>query len=679
MTLRKQLLRYGGLVTILFFAMFSAIMLLSNLQLSEMKKEKLADDVLLHMNDLLILSSEWDLYKYDRIRVQWDTKIQIIKEIISNSPELHDHLNNNIISLEKGFSDYQQVDVGLSNIEENDLQQRKKLLTKQDWLLSKMQIDSRTIVSEAVILADSASERVTKITQMTQRIAFLFMVLVFAVVAISTISFIRSIVSPLGTLLSQVNDLERGNFSSTNSLNVSRISKTQEIILISDAFNRMTKSLQQAFHKLELEIEKNKNINAELQQSNIRLSESESRSRIIIEQAGDAMYLSDLEGDILMVNNRACDMLGFSHDELLSKNVNDLDMNFVDRKITRDFMESLIPGKPQTLETTHRHKDGSEIPVEIRIGVFEDMGSKSVLGLVRDISERKQIENKIQRINEELDQKVIGRTHELEKKANLLNRSQKALTYLLEDVNDIRKQLEISNKKLVVSNNELEAFSYSVSHDLRAPLRGIHGFTQILMEDYADTMDDEFKRICSVIWENSQKMGHLIDDLLAFSRLSRTEMQKSTLDMKGMVNSIYYEVTDEDTREGISLFIDDIPAAFGDPALMKQVWINLISNAIKFSAKKERPIIRVTCTTKENFNIYCVSDNGAGFDMKYVNKLFGVFQRLHSMKEFDGTGVGLAIVQRIVLRHGGEVWAQGEVDKGAQLFFSLPVYTDNKI
>jgi light-regulated signal transduction histidine kinase (bacteriophytochrome) len=212
---------------------------------------------------------------------------------------------------------------------------------------------------------------------------------------------------------------------------------------------------------------------------------------------------------------------------------------------------------------------------------------------------------------------------------------------------------------------------------LRAPLRGINGFAQILMEDYAPRLDDEAKRVCSVIMENSQKMGHLIDDLLAFSRLSRVDMQPSVVDMQTLVNSIFYELTDAPSRERIELRIGNICDSMGDPTMLKQVWANLLSNAVKYSSRKEKAVISVTCQKKKDKCIYCIKDNGVGFDMKYVNKMFGVFQRLHSTKDFDGTGVGLAIVQRIVHRHGGEVWAEGEVDKGATFYFSLPLI-DNK-
>jgi signal transduction histidine kinase/HAMP domain-containing protein len=262
----------------------------------------------------------------------------------------------------------------------------------------------------------------------------------------------------------------------------------------------------------------------------------------------------------------------------------------------------------------------------------------------------------------------------LETKNEKISESQQAMTYLMEDMNESSEQLRIANEQLKKANNEMEAFSYSVSHDLRAPLRAIDGFTRILMEDYIVDLDAEGKRLGSVIQNNAKKMGQLIDDLLAFSRLGRSEFQNSFIDMDHMVNSIYYQVTDEEQKKHIDMSIDNLGSAYGDLAMIKQVWINLISNAIKFSSKKKKSVIRITCKKKnvEKF-VYCISDNGAGFDMRYIDKLFGVFQRLHSPKEFEGTGVGLANVQRIITRHGGEVWAESEVDQGAKFYFSLPI------
>jgi signal transduction histidine kinase len=225
--------------------------------------------------------------------------------------------------------------------------------------------------------------------------------------------------------------------------------------------------------------------------------------------------------------------------------------------------------------------------------------------------------------------------------------------------------------QLETANKELEAFAYSVSHDLRAPLRAIDGYVRMLAEDYEKYIDDKGKHICSVINNETKHMDRLIDDLLTLSRIGYKEIKMANIDMEKLVHAIFVELVPAEQRQRIDLHIDHLPAAVGDPTLIREVWMNLLSNAIKFSSKRERAVIDIGFKQEGQRIIYYIRDNGAGFDMRYAERLFGVFQRLHSEKEFEGTGVGLALVQRLIHRHGGTIWATSVVDQGTTFFFTL--------
>jgi PAS domain S-box-containing protein len=313
--------------------------------------------------------------------------------------------------------------------------------------------------------------------------------------------------------------------------------------------------------------------------------------------------------------------------------------------------KALDPVRPTPYAMTYRlqatSNGGEERWIEAHgmaefTGEGEQRHAVSFAGTVRDITDHKLAQEaqllESQRYAEELERRVAERTRQLE-----------------------------------TANRELEAFSYSVSHDLRAPLRAVDGYTRILMEDYGSQLDAEGRRICSVISDSASRLGVLIDDLLAFSRLARIPMQSSLIDMEESVRNVFMELTSEEERPRIDFRIVPLPQAYGDRAMMQQVWVNLLSNAIKFSSKSGQPRISVSATHNNEEIEYCVRDNGAGFDMKYANKLFGVFQRLHSLNEFPGTGVGLAIVQRIIARHGGSVRGSGEPGNGAEFIFTLPM------
>jgi PAS domain S-box-containing protein len=221
-------------------------------------------------------------------------------------------------------------------------------------------------------------------------------------------------------------------------------------------------------------------------------------------------------------------------------------------------------------------------------------------------------------------------------------------------------------------NADLESFSYSVSHDLRAPLRSINGYVECLYEDYAEKLDPGAKQFLDVISRNAKKMGALIDDLLSFSKVQRTSIAKSSIDMDEVVRAISADLLDQEKNKNIELDVRPLGNAIADLATIRQVWVNLISNALKYSRKIDQPQITIGVEENNNEKIFYVKDNGAGFDMQYADKLFGVFQRLHNPQDFEGTGVGLALVKKIVEKHNGKIWAEAEVNKGATFFFSLP-------
>jgi PAS domain S-box-containing protein len=373
-------------------------------------------------------------------------------------------------------------------------------------------------------------------------------------------------------------------------------------------------------------------------------------------------------------NKSFCKTMGYSVKELKDLSFNDITVE-EDKNIGKEFMKKALEGENSNIKFEKRyiHKSGKIVYASISSLLVHDINGKPLhfFSQISDISKQKVYEHELATHKNELESLIKDRTRELDGKTLNLSRSRQALTFLLEDVNDIKKQLEISNSKLQDANKELEAFSYSVSHDLKAPLRAVIGFSQILKEDFESQLDSESKRYINLIQDNAENMGTLINDLLNFSRMGRTELQKSQLDLHAIAQRVKSELEPSTQNRNISFKLKPMPFVNADEKLIYHAVLNLLSNAVKFTSKLENAIVEFGCISQNNENVFYIKDNGVGFNMKYAGKIFDVFQRLHTVEEFPGTGIGLSIVQRIIHKHEGKIWVESEKNKGTTFFFTI--------
>lgn len=359
---------------------------------------------------------------------------------------------------------------------------------------------------------------------------------------------------------------------------------------------------------------------------------SEGRYRTLFECAPDGILIADPDSYYIDANASICQMLGYTREELIGLHASDI----VTEQEVRHIEPALDIIKKKAdyhREWQFRRKNGSVFAAEVIATALPD---GNLLGMIRDVTERKEAETKIHQLNAELEQRVAQRTAELQ-----------------------------------AANKELEAFSYSVSHDLRAPLRAVDGFSLAVLEDYGPQLPEEGRHYLETIRHGAQKMGALIDDLLTFSRLSRAPLNKQKVNTAQQVRDVLEDLGPQRNGREIDMRIGDLPPCEGDPALLKQIWANLLSNALKYTQKRELTVVEIGFEPTPKGDAFFVRDNGTGFDMRYANKLFGVFQRLHRAEDYEGTGVGLAIVQRIIHRHGGQIWAEAAVNRGATFYFTL--------
>ncbi|HEX4645408.1 MAG TPA: PAS domain S-box protein [Verrucomicrobiae bacterium] len=373
------------------------------------------------------------------------------------------------------------------------------------------------------------------------------------------------------------------------------------------------------------------------------LRESEQRLRLIIETTLDAVITIDAGGIITGWNTQAEKIFGWTSAEVQGRRLSETIIPPAYREAHERGLKHFAatgdgPVLNRRVELSALNRDGREFPVELAITPIRSGTEISFSAFVRDITDRRRAEAEIRELNATLEQRVLERT-----------------------------------AQLAAANKELEAFSYSVSHDLRAPLRHVDGYVQMLREEHGPALAPAAQRYLGKVASSVQQMGRLIDDLLAFSRMGRSEMCRTEVNMGELAEDALQEMAADAAGRNIEWNIQPLPVVRGDPALLRQVWVNLFSNAIKYTRPRNPAKISVTGGKKNGAWEFCVQDNGVGFDMRYVDKIFGVFQRLHNAEEFEGTGIGLANVRRTILRHGGRTWAESKVGEGAALYFTLPI------
>ena len=375
-------------------------------------------------------------------------------------------------------------------------------------------------------------------------------------------------------------------------------------------------------------------VEEELRQTRDKLKVEVEEGASLLDLTHDSIFVRDMDSVISYWNRGAEEFYGWTRKEAMGKRTLDL-LRTIFPKPFEEIREQLIQTDRWEGELTHTKADGAQVIVASRWSLRRDQGGRpvAILETGNDITARKHWEGQIQGLNRELAQRSVA--------------------------------LEAGNK-------ELEAFAYSISHDLRAPLRHMAGFAELLRKNAAASLDEKSTRYVTMIVEAANRMGSLIDDLLAFSRIGRAEARNSVVSLEQITQEAVAEVHPDAGDRKIVWKIDPLPEWYGDRSMLRMALVNLISNAVKFTRTRPEAEIEIGCAEHQDDHVVLfVRDNGVGFDMKYSNKLFGVFQRLHAQETFEGTGIGLATVQRIVHRHGGRVWAEGIVDGGATFYFSL--------
>ena len=602
--------------------------------------DRFAVRVIQDVSDLNSLSYAYLLLKDKRPKVQWQLKHASLGKVLSErivgsgeEKELLARLRSNHEQIKRLF------DVVSARVEESRTADRNHSSSYDELnegVTAQLMARAEMMSNDASLLGRESGRHRDTVRRISS-ILVLASTLILIVSAALTAFFLAKSIG------GSIRGLEKGTQRIAAGDLAYRVALTgnDEISRLSAAFNEMTAKLAASHDRLEEEVAEQK-----------RAQEAIRRQAELIELSHEAIFVRDLDSRIIFWNRGAEETYGWTKAEALG-NITQALLKAQFPVPFDEHMASLMAKDRWEGELVHTRKDGARITVLSRHALQRDETGRpaAILEINVDITERKEAQESLQRAYGELEMRVEERTKDLA----AANRS-----------------LAEGTRQLEETNRELESFSYSVSHDLRAPLRAIDGFSKMLEKDLEGSLAGETKRKFETIQRNAQQMGQLIDDLLAFSRLGRAPLEMRPVNMGRLAHGVIDEQRSVNPGRDLRITVDSVPAAWGDSTLLRQAFVNLISNAIKFTRSRETAVIEVGGRSDGEEHVYYVKDNGVGFDMTYADKLFGVFQRLHTTREFEGTGVGLAIVQRIVHRHGGRVWAEGHIGEGATLYFSLP-------
>lgn len=638
MNIKNKLYVSAGVSVVLVVALVSMVLVTSGRIAEENKKHQLLIDVYKSVSELDIVTYDYLLHREERMEYQWNIKHDSLGEILDELVE-----EEGLKSIRAGYAVlgnlFSQITTNSETvgilIQEGISQKEIDTATRlEERLVAQLLITSHSIITDASKLAEEARAEATEAQRVASNLTVILMIVLATAITTSSLIIARSISKPLDELTKGTRIISRGDLEHRV-----KVKSKDELGEFAVAFNQMTEDLYQDIierRRAEFNLEE-------------RLKELTCLFRISELVTNPAINLDEiLKGIVGLIPD------GWQYPEITRARITFDGKEFkTDNFKVTEWKQSSdieLEGKKRGVLDIYYLKEKPEIDE----GPFlkeERHLIESLVATIGEVAEHKKTEEDLRKHREHLEELVEERTSDL-----------KART----------AELERANTEVTAINKELEAFAYSVSHDLRAPLRSIDGFSHALLEDYHDKLDEQGKGYLKRVRSATQRMGTLIDDLLSLSRVTRSEMRQETVDLSAIAQSIAEELQEIQPERQVNFVIAPGLTTSGDSQLLYQLMQNLLGNAWKFTGRHPRAKIEFgTSSQFDGKETFFVRDNGAGFDMTYADKLFGVFQRLHSQNDFPGTGVGLATVQRIAYRHGGQVWAEGKVEEGATFYFTL--------